>query len=90
MDTAHFYADWLQLYYLGEKLFSLKRYEDAKIIAENNVAEFPDNNYIALSMANIYLALNRKEDAIKFYRKTLQLNPESEEAKNRLKELQAE
>ncbi|MBK9465483.1 MAG: tetratricopeptide repeat protein [Chitinophagaceae bacterium] len=42
-------------------------------------------------MANIYLALNRKEDAIKFYRKTLQLNPESEEAKNRLKkELQAE
>ncbi len=88
-DTAHFYADWLQLYYLGEKLLSLKRYNDAKIIAENNVLEFPERDFINLSMANIYLALNRKEDAVKFYRKTLQLNPESEEAKNRLKELQS-
>jgi len=88
-DTAHFYADWLQLYYLGEKLLSLKRYNDAKIIAENNVLEFPERDFINLSMANIYLALNRKEDAVKFYRKTLQLNPESEEAKNRLKKLQS-
>ena len=88
IDTAHFYAEWLQMYYLGEKLFSLKRYDDAKIIAENNVLEFPERDYVALSMANIYLALNRKEDAIKFYKKTLLLNPESEEAKNRLKELQ--
>ena len=88
-DTAHFYADWLQLYYLGEKLLSLKRYNDAKIIAENNVLEFPERDFINLSIANIYLALNRKEDAVKFYRKTLQLNPESEEAKNRLKELQS-
>ena len=89
IDTAHFYADWLQMYYLGEKLFSLKRYNDARIIAENNVLEFPEKDFVALSMANIYLALNRKEDAIKFYRKTLQLNPDSEEAKNRLKELQS-
>ncbi len=88
-DTAHFYTDWLQMYYLGEKLFSLKRFNDAKIIAENNVLEFPERDFVTLSMANIYLALNRKEDAIHFYRKTLQLNPESEEAKNRLKELQS-
>lgn len=87
-DTIHYYVDWLQLYYLGEKLFSLKRYEDARIIAENNVIEFPEKDFVALSMANIYLALNRKEEAIKFYKKTLQLNAESEEAKNRLKELQ--
>ncbi len=88
IDTAHFYADWLQMYYLGEKLLSLKRLDDARVIAENNVTEFPERDFIALSMANIYLALKRKEEAIKFYRKTLQLNPESEEAKNRLKELQ--
>ncbi|CCH01790.1 Penicillin-binding protein 4* PBP 4* [Fibrella aestuarina BUZ 2] len=86
-DTAHYSVDWLQLYYLGEKLLSLKRYEDARLIAENNVREFPDRDLVALSMANIYLALNRKEDAINFYRKTLQLNPDNEEAKNRLKEL---
>lgn len=87
-DTAHFYIDWLQMYYLAEKLLSLKRYDDARIIAENNVIEFPERDFVALSMANIYLALNRKEEAIIFYKKTLQLNPESEEAKNRLKELQ--
>jgi CubicO group peptidase (beta-lactamase class C family) len=89
IDTTHFYADWLQMYYLGEKLLSLKRYDDARIIAENNVIEFPERDYVALSMANIYLALKRIEDAKKFYKKTLQLNPESEEAKNRLKELEA-
>lgn len=87
-DTIHYYVDWLQMYFLGEKLLSLKRYDDARIIAENNVIEFPERDFVALSMANIYLALNRKEDAIKFYKKTLQLNSESEEAKNRLKELQ--
>ncbi len=88
IDTAHFYIDWLQMYYLGEKLLSLKRYDDARIIAENNIIEFPERDFIALSMANIYLALNRKVEALKFYKKTLQLNPESEEAKNRIKELQ--
>ena len=87
-DTAHYYVDWLQMYFLGEKMFSLKRYDDARIIAENNVIEFPERDFVALSMANIYLALNRKKDAINFYKKTLLLNPESEEAKNRLKELQ--
>ncbi len=86
-DTAKYYIDWIQMYYLGEKLLSLKRLDDAKIIAENNVVDFPDKDIIALSMANIYLALNRKTEAIKFYEKTLQLNPEIEEAKNRLKEL---
>ncbi|MBK7467026.1 MAG: tetratricopeptide repeat protein [Saprospiraceae bacterium] len=87
MDTAHFYADWLQLYYLGENLVSFKRYDDARIIVENNVQEFPDKYLNALSMANIYLNLNKREEAIKFYKKTLELNPDIEEAKNRLKEL---
>ncbi len=87
-DTVHFYIDWLQMYFLGEKLLSLKRYDDARIIAENNVIDFPERDYIVLSMANIYLALNRKEEAKIFYKKTLQLNPEIEEAKNRLKELE--
>jgi CubicO group peptidase (beta-lactamase class C family) len=88
VDTAHFYADWLQMYYLGEKLLTAKRYEDARIIAENNVVEFPDKDYIALSMANIYLSLNKTAEAITFYNKTLTLNPGMEEARNRLKELE--
>lgn len=86
-DTAHFYTDWLQMYYFGEKLVSMKRLEDARAIAENNVLEFPERDFINLSMANIYGALGRKADAITYYKKTLALNPAMEEAKNRLKEL---
>ena len=86
-DTVHYYADWLQLYYLGENLLSSKRYDDARIIVENNVREFPDKYLIALSMANIYLSLNNRGEALKFYKRTLELNPDIEEAKNRLKEL---
>ena len=40
-----------------------------------------------ITMGNIYLALNKKEEAIKFYKKTLLLNPEYEEAKRRLRKL---
>ena len=86
-DTSKYYTDWLQMYFLGEKLLSLKRYDEARIIAENNVAEFPERDFVALSLGNIYLALNRKDDAVKLFNRVLQLNPESEEAKNRLKEL---
>lgn len=89
IDTAHYYVDWVQMYYLGEKQLYLKRFEDARIIAENNFIEFPEKDLITLLLANIYLALNKKEDAVKFYKKTLQLNPISDEAKNRLKELEA-
>jgi CubicO group peptidase (beta-lactamase class C family) len=87
-DTANYYIDWIQLYYVTEKLLTLKRYEDARIIAENNVQEFPERDLVMLMMANIYLAQNRKEDAIQFYKKTLALNPGNDEAKNRLKELE--
>ena len=39
-------------------------------------------------MGNIYAALNKKEEAIKFYKKALAITPGYEEAKNRLKELE--
>ncbi len=88
-DSIHYYIDWISMNFIAEQLLNLKRYEDAKIIAENNAAEFPDKDLVMLTMGNIYLALNRKEDAIRFYKKTLQLYPGYEEAKNRLKELEA-
>ena len=87
-DSAHFYIDWISMNFIAEHLLNLKRYEDARIIADNNVAEFPNKDLVMLTTGNIYLALNRKEDAIKFYKKTLQLYPGYEEAKNRLKELE--
>jgi len=87
-DTAHYYIDWISMNFIAEQLLNLKRNEDARIIADNNVAEFPDKDLVMFTTGNIYLALNRKEEAITFYKKTLQLYPGYQEAKNRLKELE--
>ncbi|WP_462255207.1 serine hydrolase [Ferruginibacter sp.] len=87
-DTAHYYIDWISMNFIAQQLLDLKRYEDAKIIAENNVAEFPTKDLILVTMGNIYAALNKKEEAITFYKKALAITPGYEEAKNRLKELE--
>ena len=87
-DTSHYYIDWISMNFLADQLLTLKRYEEARIISENNAAEFPNKDLVMVTMGNIYLALNRKEDAITDYKKALAINPDYEEAKNRLKELE--
>ena len=87
-DTAHYYVDWISMNFIAEQLLNLKRYEEARIIADNNVAQFPDKDLVMFTTGNIYLALNRKEEAIMFYKKTLELYPGYQEAKNKLKELE--
>ena len=86
-DTAHYYIDWISMNFLADQLRTLKMYEDARIIAENNVAEFQNRDLVMVTMGNIYLALNRKNDAITYFKKAILIYPENEEAKNRLKEI---
>ncbi|MEO5890523.1 MAG: serine hydrolase [Ferruginibacter sp.] len=88
IDSAHYYIDWISMNFIAQQLLTLKRYEDAKLIAENNVAEFPGKDLIMVTMGNIYLALNNKAAAIRFYKKALEIAPGYEEAKSRLKELE--
>ena len=87
-DSADYYIDWISMNFLAEQLLTLKRYEEARIISENNATEFPTRDMVMVNMGNIYLALNRKAEAIIYYKKALALSPEYEEAKNRLKELE--
>ncbi|MBC7887071.1 MAG: serine hydrolase [Ferruginibacter sp.] len=87
-DTAHYYIDWLAMDQLGNQLFTLKRYEDARIVFENNAAEFPAKDIALLSLAKTYEITGRKEDAITWYKKVLALNQNYEEAKNRLRDLE--
>lgn len=89
-DPAHYYIDWISMNFIAQQLLTLKRYDDARIISENNVKEFPDKDLILVTMGNIYLALNKKEEAISAYKKALQITPMFEEAKNRLKELESQ
>lgn len=84
-DTANFYIDWLAMDQLGNQLFALKKYEDARVIFENNTVEFPERDLVMVSLAKTYEALGRKEDAILFYKKAIAINEQNEEAKNRLK-----
>ena len=87
-DSAHYYIDWISMNFLAEQLLTLKRYEEARIISENNATEFPTRDMVMVNMGNIYLALNRKAEAVTYYKKALAIYPGYEEAKNRLKELE--
>ena len=87
-DTGRYYIDWLAMDQLGNQLFNAKRYQDALLIFENNTAEFPDRDYIYISLGRTYEKLNRKSDAINAYKKAIALNKNNEEARNRLKELE--
>lgn len=90
LDTANYYVDWISMNFIAEQLYDLKRYEEAKIIADNNVKEFPARDFVHYVTGDIYLALGKKEEAIKFYKKTLALNGSYMEAKNKLKKLGVE
>lgn len=87
VDTARYYIDWLAMNQLGDQLFTLKRYEDARIIFENNAREFPERDLVLLSLAKTYEELGRRQDAIVYYKKVLAVNSGYQEAKNRLQAL---
>lgn len=86
-DTVHFYTDWISMNFIAQQLYDLKRYDEARIVAELNAEEFPDRDLVMVTMGNIYSALGKKQDAILFYKKALEITPDYEEAKNRLKAL---
>lgn len=86
-DTAHYYADRISLCFLAEQLLNMKRPEDARLMAENNIAEFPSFDMANCILGNVYLQLGKKEEATLYYRKTLEISPHYEEARTRLREL---
>jgi len=87
-DTSHYYVDWISMNFLADQLLQQKRYEDARVIAENNVREFGNRDLVLVTMGNIYGKLGMKEDAIWSYKRALEITPGFEEARNRLKALE--
>lgn len=74
----------------GYRLLGSKKVKEAIKIFEMNVELFPESFNVYDSLAEAYMTDNNKELAIKYYKKSLELNPENENAKKFLKELEAE
>lgn len=77
-----------QLNVLGYDLIQGKRYKDAIKIFELNVKEFPNSANVYDSLGEAFMLDGNKTDAIANYKKSLELNPNNENAKTMLQQLQ--
>ncbi|MFH1197147.1 MAG: tetratricopeptide repeat protein [bacterium] len=96
IDRAKKYAeqnpDWKkldenQLNFLGYRFITAGDYNSAKDIFELNVFLYPESFNVYDSMGEICMLLERKSEAIKYYEKSLELNPENTNAVEMLKQL---
>jgi len=76
-----------QMNRLGYQLLGLKRVKDAIEIFKQNTVDFPAAFNTWDSLAEGLMVSGNKELAIKYYKKSLELNPENTNAVQKLKEL---
>ncbi|MCX7879005.1 MAG: tetratricopeptide repeat protein [Ignavibacteria bacterium] len=72
---------------LGYDLLQAGRIKDAIEVFKLNVEEYPDSYNVYDSLAEAYMMDGQKELAIKFYEKSLEINPNNENGKKMLEEL---
>jgi len=78
-----------QMNTLGYQMIRLKRVKDAIAVFKQNTVDFPNGFNTWDSLAEGYMIDGDKESAIKFYKKSLELNPDNTNAVEKLKELSA-
>ncbi len=71
----------------GDRLLEAERVDEAIAVFRLNTETFPDAFNTWDSLAEAYLAQGDRESAIRFYRKSLELNPENRNAREQLEEL---
>lgn len=71
----------------GYRMLEAERHEEAIAVFRLNTETFPDSYNTWDSLAEAYMAQGDPENAIRFYRKSLELNPENRNARERLEEL---
>jgi CubicO group peptidase (beta-lactamase class C family) len=76
-----------QMNRLGYQLLRLKRIKDAIAVFKQNTVDFPQAFNTWDSLAEGYMIDGDKELAIKYYKKSLELNPDNTNAVQKLKEL---
>lgn len=72
---------------LGYLLLGQKRYADAIEIFKKNASVFPDSWNVYDSLGEAYIKSNDLEQAIRYYEKSLSLNPGNDNAKDMLERL---
>ncbi|HEX9149943.1 MAG TPA: serine hydrolase [Thermoanaerobaculia bacterium] len=75
---------------LGYRLLAKEKNEGALEIFKINAEDFPSSSNVHDSLGQGYLAVGDVDAAIKSYRKSLELDPSNENARNVLKQLKAE
>lgn len=73
---------------IGYQLVSAKRLDDALAVFEQNTADYPAAFNTWDSLAEAYMNKGNKELAIKYYKKSLELNPNNANAITQLKKLE--
>ena len=87
-DPRHAYVDAEeQLNSLGYTLLEQERVQDAIAVFRLNAAEHPLSANVYDSLGDAYVKLGSKSEAIRSYRKSLELDPSNANARNRLQEL---
>jgi len=73
---------------VGYQLVSVKKLDDALAIFEQNTKDYPASFNTWDSLAEAYMGKGNKELAIKYYKKSLELNPNNTNAVTQLKKLE--
>lgn len=73
---------------IGYQLISIKKLDDAIEVFKKNTVDFPNSWNTWDSLAEAYMDNGDKESAIKYYKKSLELNPKNTGAVEQLKKLE--
>jgi len=87
-NKSDIYFDEPSINSLGYKLLNSGKIPEAIEIFKLNVELFPNSPNAYDSLGEAYMKTDNKNLAIKNYKKTLELNPDNENAKNMLKQLE--
>jgi glyoxylase-like metal-dependent hydrolase (beta-lactamase superfamily II) len=72
---------------LGYRLLEQNRIWHALTVFQMNVETFPQSFNVYDSLAEAYLYLGDKHNTVRYYKKSLELNPQNENAKSRLERI---
>ena len=88
-SSADFYLTEVEINGLGYKLLAAKKFSEAIEIFKLNVAAYPQSSNVYDSLGEAYMLGGDREQAIKNYRRSLELNPRNTNAADMLKKLGA-